>query len=514
MREPTASEPRHHSNAAHSTPPTQASLSPASQPTHELAFASALQAAEAIRHKKISSVELTRLTFDRIERYNPKLHAFAYQLKENALAQAAKADQDQAQGTSLGVFQGVPFDVKESFAIAGHPCSWGLPHLADTKSPRSSEVVDRLLAAGAVLTGATNVALNLNDWQSYNPVYGTTNNPWGLDRTPGGSSGGSAAAVAAGLSYLTVGSDLAGSIRVPAHFCGIYGHRPTVDLVNQRGHVPGGSFNAPGFSTLMGVAGPMARSAPDLLAALKVIGGPAGWDAKAWKWELPPPRANRLKDFRIGYVLDDPSAPPTSEVREVLEKTIEVLSRSGAQLKPGWPEGFQPSALLSTYQYLMYALLVSLTPPDLQEAQRKKLENSSGLEATASRTTFAEWQRQNIRRLAFRAQWQAYFEHIDVFLCPVAFTPAFPHDHSDPQSRRSIPTPDGPRKYMELFNWITVSSLTGCPATSAPIGQTAGRLPVGIQIIGPFWEDATTIVFADLLARETGGFVPPPGLIE
>jgi amidase len=482
--------------------------------THELPFASALQAAEAIRQKKISSVELTRLTFDRIERYNPKLNAFAYQLKEDALAQAAKADQAQAQGKSLGVFHGVPVDVKESFAIASHPCSWGLLHLAETKAPRNSEVVDRLLAAGAVLTGATNVALNLNDWQSHNPVYGTANNPWNIHRTPGGSSGGSAAALAAGLSYLSVGSDLAGSIRVPSHFCGIYGHKPTLELVNQRGQVPSGIPQAPGFSTFLAVAGPMARSAADLLAALKILGGPAGWDAKAWKWELPPPRANSLKDFRVGYVLDDPLAPPTSEVREVLEKVIDALGRAGAKLAPGWPDGFQLSALLATYQYLLYALLFSLSPPDQQEAQRKKLENSSGLEATAARTAFAEWQRQNLRRLAFRAQWQAYFDQFDVFLCPVAFTTAFPHDHSDPQSRRSIATPDGPRKYLELFNWIPVSSLTGCPSTSAPIGQTAAGLPVGIQIVAPFWEDATPITFADLLAQEIGGFSPPPGYNE
>ncbi len=177
--------------------------------------------------------------------------------------------------------------------------------------------------------------VNLGDWQSYNSIYGQTNNPWDLKRTPGGSSGGSAAALAAGLGYLSVGSDIGGSIRVPAHFCGIFGHKPTLDLVSMEGHLPGGARGAPGFSTLLAVAGPLARSASDLMAALKVIGGPVGWDAKAWKWTVPEPRGRSLKDFRVGYVIDDPIAPPTAEEKALLEKTIALLERAGAQLKPG-----------------------------------------------------------------------------------------------------------------------------------------------------------------------------------
>ena len=254
--------------------------------SHDLDFASALQAAEAIRKKQVSSVELTRHVFERIERYDPALNAFVYQLKEDALARAGAADEAVAKRETLGVFHGVPILVKESFGVAGHPCTWGIPALKDSKAPRNAVAVDRLLGAGAIIAGATNVPVNLQDWQSYNPIYGTTNNPWDLKRTPGGSSGGAAAALAAGLGYLAMGSDIGGSIRMPSNFCGIYGHKPTLDLVNLRGHMAGGNFSALGFSTLMAVVGPMARSAPDLLAALKVLGGPEGWDAKAWKWEL------------------------------------------------------------------------------------------------------------------------------------------------------------------------------------------------------------------------------------
>ena len=482
---------------------------------HELDFATALQAAEAIRGKKISSVELTERMFARIDRYNPQLNVFAYQLREDALAQAKKADAAVTSGRSQGVFHGVPITVKESYAVAGHPCTWGFPPLRDIKAPKNSDVVNHLLSdAGAVLLGATNVPVALSDWQSYNPIYGQTNNPWDVKRSPGGSSGGSAAGLAAGLGYLSVGSDIGGSIRVPAHFCGLFGHKPTLDLVSLQGHIPGGNPGLPDFSTLLAVGGPLARSAQDLLAALKVLGGPTGWDAKAWKWQMPEPRARSLKDFRVGYVIDDPIAPPTPEVKAVLENVIEKLGRAGAKMKPGWPEGFKPAELLTNYEFMLEAFLFSTAPPEEQERLRKTVGAMVAGKNSGAMSSFAEWQQQNIRRLAYRAQWQAYFNQVDVFLSPVAFTAAFPHDHSEPQEQRTIATSAGPRHYMDMLNWIAPATLTGCPATVAPAGRTPQGLPVGIQIMGPFWEDATPITFADLLAAEVGGFVPPPGYKE
>jgi amidase len=478
---------------------------------HELDFATALQAAEAIRSKKVSSVELTERMFARIDHYNPQLNVFAYQLREDALAQARKADAALAQGKPPGVFHGVPITVKESFAVAGHPCTWGFPPLRDSKAPKNCDVVDHLLSdAGAVLLGATNVPVALGDWQSYNPIYGQTNNPWDVKRTPGGSSGGSAAGLAAGLGYLSVGSDIGGSIRVPAHFCGIFGHKPTLDLVSLQGHLPGGN-GLPDFSTLLAVGGPLARSAQDLLAALKVIGGPAGWDAKAWKWQVPEPRAHSLKDFRVGYVIDDPIAPPTPEVKALLENAIEKLGRAGAKMKQGWPEGLKPAELLANYKFMLEAFLYSTAPPEEQERLRKTAGEMVADKNSGATSSFADWQKQNFRRLAYRAQWQAYFNQIDVFLSPVAFTEAFPHDHSEPQEQRTIATSAGPRHYMDMLNWIAAPTLTGCPATVAPVGRTPQGLPVGIQIMGPYWEDATPIIFADLLAQAVGGFTPPPG---
>jgi amidase len=477
----------------------------------ELDFGSALRAAEAIRAKRVSSVELTRKVFERIDRFNPAINAFAYQLRESALAQAKEADEALARGESLGAFHGVPVSVKESFAVKGRPATWGIPAFKDSKAAQNSAVVDRLLDAGAVLIGATNVPVDLHDWQSYNPMYGQTNNPYDAKRSPGGSSGGSAAALAAGFGFLSVGSDIGGSIRVPSSFCGIYGHKPTLDLVSQRGHQPGGNYGAPGFSTLLAVNGPMARSAGDLLMALKVMGGPDGWDAKAWRWELPPARAASLRDFRVGYVIDDPIAPPTPDVGVALAKTIGALERAGAKLKPGWPAGYQAGVLPETYCFMLSAFGASMAPPGVPQENPEAPANPADPLESGARATFREWQQKNLRRLAYRAQWQVYFGEVDVFLSPVTFATAFPHDHSEPQSQRKIPTSAGPRKYMEMLNWIAHATLTGCPATSAPVGFAPDGLPVGIQIMGPYGEDATPIAFAELLAREIGGFSPPPG---
>jgi amidase len=488
---------------------TDSNSGPAPSPTQRLDFASALDAAEAIRKKQISSVELTQQTFARIDKFNPQLNAFAYQLREDALARAKQADEAQAGGKSLGVLHGVPVHVKESFAVAGRPCTWGIPALKDSRAPSDSEVVTRLRGAGAVLIGATNVPIALGDWQSYNQIYGTTNNPWDVKRTPGGSSGGSASALAAGLGYLSVGSDIGGSIRVPAHFCGLYGHKPTLDLIDMQGHSPGGRRQDPGFSTLLAVGGPLARSAEDLLAALRVLGGPADYSAKAWRWELPAARHESLREFRVGYVLDDPYCPVTPETKAVLERTIEKLEKAGATLKQGWPAGVKIEELNRNYRFHLDAFMFSVEPREQQEAERKELPASG--KVMPGLASFADWQQQDFRRLGYRAQWQSYFDEVDVFLSPVAFTSAFAHDHSEPNDKRKIATAQGLRDYDDMFSWIAPATLTGCPATIAPAGLGEGGLPIGLQIVGPYWEDATPIMFAKLLGQVLGGFVAPPG---
>jgi amidase len=410
------------------------------------------------------------------------------------------------------LFAGVPVVVKESFGVAGRPCTWGVPALKNTRAKANSTAVQRLLDAGAILIGATNVPFQLMDGQSYNEIYGTTNNPWDVSRTPGGSSGGTAAALAAGLGFLGLGSDIGGSIRAPSHCCGIFGHKPTLDVVSLLGHAPGGVLENPGFSTLLAVAGPMARTAQDLEAAMRVLGGPDPPDSVAYTWRLTAPRHEGLRDFRIGYVLEDSTMRVSSEIKPPLESAVRALENGGARLQPGWPPGFSFSELFSNYFAMLMAFTFSLAPPEEQEKQRAEFAaQKDDPQARGALIDFASWQRHNLRRLAFRAVWQQYFRNIDAFLLPVLPVPAFPHDHSE-QARRTLPTPEGPLPYMRaLLAYMSVANLTGCPATVAPAGKTANGLPVGIQILGPYLEDATPIRLASLLAKENGGFTPPLG---
>jgi amidase len=474
-------------------------------------FGTALDAAATIRAKKISSVELTRHTLRRIDAFQPKLNAYVYQLRDEALAAAARADEAIARQTPTGALHGVPINVKESFGVESQPCTWGIPPLKASKAPAHAVAVRRLLEAGAILLGATNVPFELMDGQSFNDIYGTSNNPWDLARTPGGSSGGTAASLAAGMAFFGIGSDIGGSIRGPAAFCGIYGHKPTQDLVSLMGHVPGGTHEPPGFSTLLAVAGPMARSADDLEAGLRVLAGPEPPESKAFQWMLPTSRQLALRDFRIGYVLEDPAVPVSAETKSVLESAVRACERAGAMIRQGWPEGFRFQDMLDTYFFFLGAIVFSLTPPQHQEYERTRLTTRPEHFVKGALSNFADWQRKNMERLAYRAMWERFFEAVDVFLLPTTFTAAFPHDQTRPD-QRMIPMPEGgAQRFWNLLSYISPATLTGCPATTAPVGLTRSGLPVGLQIVGPYLEDATPIAFARALAQEIGGFQPPKG---
>jgi amidase len=481
------------------------------QPDFDPDFGTAIQAAAAIRAKKVSSVELTQHTFRRIDAFQPTLNAYVYQLRDEALTAAVRADEATISGTATGALHGVPITVKESFGVEGRPCTWGIPLLAGSKAPAHAVAVRRLLDAGAILLGATNVPFELMDAQSFNAIHGTTNNPWDLTRTPGGSSGGTAACLAAGMAFLGIGSDIGGSIRAPAAFCGIYGHKPTLDLVSLEGHAPGGVHSPAGFSTLLAVAGPMARSADDLDLGLRVLAGPEPPDSKALQWTPPPPRHRALADYRIGFVLDDPAAPVSSETQSVLEAAIRACERAGATVRQGWPEGVRLQELLDTYLFLLGAFVFSMTPPEQREIARNLLSSRPERFIMGALSSFADWQQANMHRLVYRAMWEKLFESTDVFLLPTAFTTAFPHDQTHPD-QRMIPLPEGgTQPFWNLLTYIAPATLTGCPATTAPAGLARSGLPIGLQIVGPYLEDATPIAFAGLLAHEIGGFLPPKG---
>jgi amidase len=470
------------------------------------AYAPAAEMAAAIRRRTISATELLALTFQRIDRHNSELNAIVWQCRDEAMARAKDADQALVKGRATGPLHGVPITVKEAFAYRGSPNTWGLPPLKSAMSPRTAIAIERLESAGAIIVGKTNVPVMLGDWQTYNPVYGGTNNPWDVSRTPGGSTGGGAAAVASGLGALTLGSDLSGSIRIPAHFCGVYGHKPSLGLVSMAGFQPGPWDGAPGPLMDLAVIGPMARSAHDLGLALDVLGGPTGEDANAWTWRLPAPRHRRLKDFRIGYVMEDPIAPIASDIRNQYDNALAALSAAGARMERGWPPGLDLAGAARTYGYL----LMSFVTADLTQEDGSKPPHGRADKATASTFDHARWLRETQRRLVCRATWQRYFESHDVFLLPSSFTAAFPHDHSEPMGKRVIDTPEGVRPYVQdAPYWISTPTLAGLPATVAPVELTDAGLPVGIQIVAPMWEDGTSIEFAALLSEVIGGFKAP-----
>jgi amidase len=479
----------------------------------ERAFASATGLAGEIRDRRIGCLELLDCFLERAGRYNPALNAVVAWQVDQARERARAADAALAKGEVWGPLHGVPMTVKESFNVAGLPTTWGNPPWKDKIAADNAVLVDRLLAAGAVIYGKTNVPLMLQDSQSYNEVYGTTNNPWDTARGPGGSSGGEAAALAAGLSAMGAGSDIAGSLRNPAHYCGIYAHKPSWGLVPTRGHSPTGALTPTDIS----VVGPMARHAEDLALALRVLAGPDGPQQTAWRVELPPPRRKRLGDFRVAVWTQSPLCEIDQSVAERFAAAVAALRRTGASID----ERARPSIDDEEHHRLFMLLLRAATASRMRDedfAAQQAIAATLSREDTSSRALIARgatvyhrsWGVANEARTRLRFAWRDFFQRVDVLLLPVAATAAFPHDHNPDHDRRLISVNGKPVRYDEQMFWAGPASLSYLPATAAPLGLTGGGLPVGMQIVGAEGEDLTTIEFARLLAAEIGGFVPPP----
>ena len=460
-------------------------------PLQELLVRPATDVARLLRRRELSSRELTEALLARIEAVNPVLNAVVELRGEEAVAEAAAADEAAAAGGELGPLHGLPMTIKDGFDVAGLHTTWGNPAFKDYVAGTDATVVRRLRRAGAIIAGKTNVAFMLGDFgQTANPLYGATANPWDPARTPGGSSGGAAAAVAAGLSFLEYGSDLVGSIRIPAGYCGVYGLKPSVGVVPLTGFQPPGPPAPPSDMTYLLAVGPLARSAGDLRAALAVTAGPEDPAARAYRWSLSPPRHTRLRDFRVGVVLDHDHAPTSGEVGAVLSDAVDALARAGATVVEGWPGGVDPVREAESFGFHVRLFFAYQQPGD-------------------DLPPFAEVVAHEHRRMAARAAWGDYFDDVDVFLCPASFTPAFPHD-TRPFEARTIATPHGERPYGDQAFWVAHASLPGLPAVAAPAGRTPGGLPVAVQVVGPLFEDDTAIGFAGLLGEVAGGYAPPP----
>jgi len=479
----------------------------------ERAFASATSLAGEIRDRRIGCLELLDFFLERARRYNPALNAVVAWQVDRARERASAADAALAKGEVWGALHGIPTTVKESFNVAGLPSTWGNPAWKDKIAADNAVLVDRLLAAGAVIYGKTNVPLMLQDSQSYNEVYGTTNNPWDTSRGPGGSSGGEAAAQAAGLSAMGAGSDIAGSLRNPGHYCGIYAHKPSWGLIPTRGHSPTGALTPTDIS----VVGPMARHAEDLALALRVLAGPDGPQQAAWRIELPPPRQRRLGDFRVALWTQSPLCEIDQSVAERFAVAATALRRAGAVVDERARAPIDDEEHHRLFMLLLRAATASRMRDEDFSAQQAIAATLSP-EDTSSRALIARgatvyhrsWGVANEARTRLRHAWRDFFQGVDVLLMPVAATAAFPHDHDPNLDRRLISVNGKPVRYNEQMFWSGPASLSYLPATAAPLGLTPAGLPVGMQIVGAEGDDLTTIEFARLLAAEIGGFVPPP----
>ncbi|MGW2486147.1 amidase [Streptomyces sp. NPDC001606] len=481
----------------------------------EWTFQTAAELAAAMRAGDVSSAELTDQAIARIERDDTAVNAICVPDFDRARAAARDADRARARGEDRPLL-GIPVTVKESYDIAGLPTTWGMPQHRDHIPAEDAVQVSRLRAAGAVVLGKTNVPLGLQDIQSFNDLYGTTNNPWDHCRTAGGSSGGSSAALAAGFGALSIGSDIGGSLRTPAHFCGVYAHKPTLGLAANRGMVPPPGPALPVDQDLA-VVGPMARSARDLTLLLDVMAGPDPLThGVAYDLRLPPARHERLRDFRVLVLEEHPFIPTGSAVRAGVDRVAEALADGGARVERHSPLLPDLAEAAVVYMQLWFSGAVARFPDAAYEQLRGRVAGLSAddrsLHAERLRGmvfSHRDWVAANSRRELHRQGWRRLFAEFDAVVCPITPTPAFPHDHHpDPLARR-IDIDGVAYPYLDQLVWAGVATMPGLPATAVPAGRSPEGLPVGVQLIGPMFEDRTPLRLAELLEERIGGFQAP-----
>lgn len=477
-----------------------------------LAFSDATTLASKVKNKEISSSELLEHYIARMERYNADINAIIVTQLDKARARAKKADEALAKGEDWGPLHGVPMTVKESFDVAGLPTTWGDPVLRDNVATADAVACQRLQNAGAIIFGKSNVPIFLSDFQSYNEIYGTTNNPFNLERGPGGSSGGAAAALAAGITGLEMGSDIGGSIRNPAHYCGVFGHKPTWGILPMRGHALPGVLSPTDIS----VIGPLARSAEDLRLAMQLVGGADELHVPGWKLELPEPRQKSLKDYKIAVWADDELAPVDQTIRERVMKVAKLVEDAGGTVDYEARPDFRPDHSHEQYLNLLHSAMSARQPEEMfrQNWERRQTlapdDDSELAKVTIGSTLFyREWHAHNENRTHLRWAWHDFFKNFELLLTPMCATSAFPHDQNPHMSERRITVNNEPRPYFEQIFWAGLSGVSYLPSTIVPTGPDAQGLPVGVQIVGREMADLQTIEFARMVAAEIGGFETP-----
>jgi len=478
---------------------------------NELFFKSAGALAEMVSGKEISSVELTDQFIQRIQKLDGEINAVVVRDFETALEAAANADDLLARGSVVGPLHGIPITVKEALDVGGLATTWGFPFMVENIATNDAEVVRRFKGAGAILLGKTNVPVALGDVQTFNEIHGVTNNPWDTSTTPGGSSGGSAAAIAAGFSALEIGSDMGGSIRVPAAFCGVFGHKPTWGIVPDRGHgLPG--LVAP---VDLGVIGPIARNIDDLSMAMDLLAGAEVPAQPGWQLDLSPSNLTSLKDLRVAIWADDGIAPVSSEISEKVRALGHFLAEQGSKISFEARPDIDFELNFKLHQMLMWSLTsIGLSDDEYMQAgevadvippeDRTCLANA----ARARVLNHKDWLLYNNQREILRYEWRKFFENWDVILCPTYSTPAFSHDHRPFEQRKHLV--DGASlEYFQPMFWAAISTLCYLPSTVFPVGLSLDGKPIGLQAISAEYNDYTSLAFVRLLTQHLGGFAPP-----
>lgn len=478
--------------------------------TKPLHYQSATEIASQIIRRKLSAREVLEHFLARVEQYNPALNALIWLDKDGARQTADEADAALDKGQVWGPLHGVPMTIKESYQVAGSPTTWGNADFRNNVTDTDAVTVTRLKKAGVNLFGKSNVPFMLADWQSFNEIYGTTHNPRDLTRTPGGSSGGSAAALAAGLTGLEAGSDIGASIRNPAHYCGVFGHKPTYGVMTPRGQSLPESYATSDIS----VIGPMARSASDLEVAMRVMAGPDAVDAIGWTLSLPAPRKRRLGEFRVALKFTDPNVETDTGYVDALQQLADRLAKAGATVQEIEPD-IDTAKLYENYVLLLRAATSGRIPQamlDLSEEVLKGADDGSYLYrmARGNLMSHREWLGHNNERHRMRYAFADFFKEWDILLCPAAAGPAFPQDQTGVRHERKIEV-NGKQVYgTDQMFWAGYSCNTYLPATVGPAGMVRG-LPVGYQAVTGQYLDYTAIEFAKLVEQEIIGFQPPPG---
>ena len=489
----------------------------------DLAFASATEIARLIARRSISSREAVEVYLARIEQFNGTINAVVTLDGGRARTVADERDRTVAAGDPLGPLHGVPITVKDAFETAGMRTTAGLPEHADHVPGADAAAVARLVEAGAVVMGKTNLPPGVTGQETANELFGRTNNPWDLERTSGASSGGAAAALAAGLTALELGSDSGGSIRQPAAYCGVYGHFPTQGLVPSRGHIPQVQHDEIDVHIDLMSVGPMARSPRDLAVAMDVLAGPDVYGRRAWRLGLPPPPAS-MGDIRVGAWLDDDDYPVDAEVYDRLEATVAALEADGVTVD----RAARPQFRLAEAEEVAFALWVSSASQrnsDDEDAEMRRRaerfprddDSRAARRARAEVLSHREWLLLDADRRRLQRHWEELFTTVDVLLCPVTPVVAFEHDARpdlvadvDHRIARTIDVNGQPRPYLDQLVWTTMVGMARLPSTVAPTGLGSSGMPVGVQIVGPALHDRTTIATAEYLEQLIGGFTPPP----